>query len=112
MRIVDAHWRAEGPTMLELACHCGKVFRHRSDRWTIHCPTCHSSSPIQDLRSAYEHTHNQGPKRAFLPHGQRCSCCHQLEAECHCSIAFCLNCSQCFAPRCPEHCLCRLSLEG
>lgn len=54
MRIVDAEWSARTVNMLLIECErCGRLFKHRSDRWHVICPGCGAMDRLSVLRARY-----------------------------------------------------------
>lgn len=52
MKIVDAEWETVGNKLI-IECHCGRRFRHRSDRWRAVCPRCKAVRDLAKLREEY-----------------------------------------------------------
>lgn len=52
MRIVSAKWTPK-INYLIIKCHCGNLFKHRSDRWWAKCRNCYDSQKLDRIRQKY-----------------------------------------------------------
>ncbi len=52
MKIINAIWTPR-VNMLSIECSCGKLFKHRADKWKPRCPECGSCGHLSQLRAEY-----------------------------------------------------------
>jgi hypothetical protein len=58
-KIVDVKWTPRVNMLLVKCGHCDAVFEHRSDRWTVRCPSCQAQFGLAKMREEWRHGHDE-----------------------------------------------------
>ena len=65
MKLISARWTPR-INLLQIACVCGEIIEHPSNRWSVYCPHCKRRAHLGDIRAAYlaDYLREQGGKDA------------------------------------------------
>lgn len=53
LKILDAKWTSIVNILIIRCENCNAIFDHRTNRWTVHCPSCGTQGGLDKLREEY-----------------------------------------------------------